>query len=197
MLIYDPDHTNIQDITNDYNSLHPKLKFTTELETNNNLNYLDIAIRGTLTGWQTSIYRQPTFTNSIIPYSSNHPVQHKYAAIRYLYNRLHTFNLHDHERWSVITSTEEKKTPSTTSCSTTHFQFPPPPKNPPHLKKITTPNKPKTTSTQKWATFTYVGKETTFITNLFENTDPKIAMHTNNSIQKILTNRQIRAIRCI
>jgi len=98
MLIYDPDHTNIQDITNDYNSLHPKLKFTTELETNNNLNYLDIAIRGTLTGWQTSIYRQPTFTNSIIPYSSNHPVQHKYAAIRYLYNRLHTFNLHDHER---------------------------------------------------------------------------------------------------
>ena len=42
LLIYDPDHTNIQDITNDFNSLHPHLKFTTELETNNKLNYLDI-----------------------------------------------------------------------------------------------------------------------------------------------------------
>ena len=44
LLIYDPDHTNIQDITNDFNSLHPNMKFTTELETNNKLNYLDITI---------------------------------------------------------------------------------------------------------------------------------------------------------
>jgi len=68
--------------------------------------------------------------------------------------------------------------------------FPIPPKTKPHLKKITTPNKPKTTSAQKWATFTYKGKETTFITNLFNNTDLKIAMLTNNSIQKILMHNE-------
>jgi len=61
-----------------------------------------------------------------------------------------------------------------------------PPKTKPHLKKITTANKPKTTSTQKWATFTYIGKETTYITNLFKNTDLKIVMRNNNSIQKTL-----------
>jgi len=68
----------------------------------------------------------------------------------------------------------------------------PPQKNPPHLKKITTPNKLKSTSTQKWAAFTYVGKETTYITSLFKNTALKIAMRTNNSIQKILMhNKQL------
>jgi len=79
LLIYDPDYTNIQDITNDFNPLHPNLKFTTELETNNKLNYLDITTHRTPTGWQISIYRKPTFTDSIIPYSSNQPAQQKYA----------------------------------------------------------------------------------------------------------------------
>jgi len=64
LLIYDPDHTNIQDITNNFNFLHPNLKFTTELETNNKLNYLDITIHRTPTGWKISIYRVPTFTVS-------------------------------------------------------------------------------------------------------------------------------------
>jgi len=47
LLIYDPDYTDIQDVTNDFDSLHPNLKFTTELETNNKLNYLDITIHRT------------------------------------------------------------------------------------------------------------------------------------------------------
>ena len=97
LLIYNPDHTNIQDVTTDFNSLHPNLKSTTELETNNKLDYLDITIQRTSTGWKTSINRKPTFTDSIIPYPSKHPVQHKYAAIRYHYNRLRKHNLHDHE----------------------------------------------------------------------------------------------------
>jgi len=142
LLIYDPDHANIQDITNEFNSLHPNLKFTTELETNNKLNYLNITIHRTPTGWKTSIYRKPTFTDSIIPYSSKHPTQHKYAAIRYLYNRLHTYNLRDHEY-----RTEENTIHNIMFNNA--FPIPPPKKNPPHLTKITTPNKRKTTSTQK------------------------------------------------
>jgi len=61
------------------------------------LNYLNITIHRTPKGWKTSIYRKPTFTDSLIQYSSNHPAQHKYAAIKYLYNMLLTYNLHDHE----------------------------------------------------------------------------------------------------
>jgi len=68
--------------------------------------------------------------------------------------------------------------------------LPIPPKTKPPLKKFTTSNKPKTTSTQKRATFTYMGKETTYITNLFKNTGLKVAMRTNNSIQNILINNK-------
>jgi hypothetical protein len=40
------------------------------------------------------IYSKPTFTDTIILYSSKHPSQHKYAAVRFLYNRLNTYQLH-------------------------------------------------------------------------------------------------------
>jgi len=72
-------------------------------------------------------------------------------------------------------------------------EFPIPPKNPPHLKTVTTAtthNKPTTTTTQKWTTFTYIGKETTFITNLLKRTDLKTALRTNNSIQDILMHKK-------
>jgi hypothetical protein len=41
----------------------------------------------------TAIYRKPTFTDTIMPYTSNHSAQHKYAAVRFLHNRLDSYNL--------------------------------------------------------------------------------------------------------
>ena len=38
----------------------------------------------------------------------------------------------------------------------------------------------------KWATFTYIGKETTYITKLFKHKNLKITYKTNNSIEIIL-----------
>jgi hypothetical protein len=38
----------------------------------------------------------------------------------------------------------------------------------------------------KWVTFTYIGKETRHITNLFENTTVKTAFRTRNTIKRIL-----------
>jgi hypothetical protein len=40
---------------------------------------------------------------------------------------------------------------------------------------------------QKWATFIYIGKETTYTTKIFKHTDIKIAYRTNNTIQGNLT----------
>jgi hypothetical protein len=80
LLIYDSSHTNVPDISNDFNTIHPNLKFKAETETDNKLNYLDITPHRTPAGWKTSIYRKPTFTDTIIPHSSNHPAQNKYAS---------------------------------------------------------------------------------------------------------------------
>ena len=69
------------------------MHFTAETEVNNALNCLDISIHRTPKCLRTSFYRKPTFTDTIIPYTSNHPTQHKNAAIKFLYNRLNSYDL--------------------------------------------------------------------------------------------------------
>jgi hypothetical protein len=92
LIIFDSNEANIQTILADFNTLHLNLKFTAETE-HNTLNFLDTTIHKTQDGITISIYRKPTFTDAIIPYTSNHPPQHKYAAVRFLYNRLNTYQL--------------------------------------------------------------------------------------------------------
>jgi hypothetical protein len=97
LLIYDSQHTNISSILNDFNSIHPKLHFMEETEQNNKINYLDITIHKKPTSMSISVFRKPTYTDTLIPYTSNHPIQQKYAAVSFLYNRLNSYHLQDKE----------------------------------------------------------------------------------------------------
>jgi hypothetical protein len=42
---------------------------------------------------------------------------------------------------------------------------------------------------QKWTSFTYITKETSYITNIFRRTNLKIALRTRNTIGKLLTHK--------
>jgi len=97
LIIFDPNHSNIQIIIADFNILHPNIQFTAKMEENKTINYIDKTIHRTPSNWKTAIYRKPTFTDTIIPYTSNHPSQHKHAAVKFLYNRLHTHDLQPDE----------------------------------------------------------------------------------------------------
>jgi hypothetical protein len=44
LIIYNYEHTNIQDTLQDFNNVHPNIQYTMETQINNKLNYLDIAI---------------------------------------------------------------------------------------------------------------------------------------------------------
>jgi hypothetical protein len=90
LLIYDSHYTNIHAMLDGFSSMHQNLQFTEEVEKDNKLNHLDtrITIYKTPTNLKIFIYRKPTFIDTLIPYTSNHPITHKYAAIRYLHNRL-------------------------------------------------------------------------------------------------------------
>ena len=91
LIIFDPTYSSIQVFLDDFNALHQNLQFTAEMEENNTINYLDTTIQKTPTSWKTAIYKKiPTFTDTITPYMSNHPTQQKYAAVKFLYNRLNT-----------------------------------------------------------------------------------------------------------
>jgi len=67
LLIFYSNHTNIQVILDDFNTLHTKLHFTAEAERDHTINYLDISIHRTPTNIRTSTNRRPTFTYTTIP----------------------------------------------------------------------------------------------------------------------------------
>jgi hypothetical protein len=86
LIVFGSNHTNTE-----------KLQFKAETEKGQTLNYLDISIHRTPTNMKTAIFRKPTFTDTIIPFTSKHHTHHKYAMVRYLYNRLDTYNLQHEE----------------------------------------------------------------------------------------------------
>jgi len=160
----------------DFNTLHPNLKFTAEIE-RDIINYLDISIQKLL---KTSIYRKPTFRDTIIPYTSNHPTQHKYAVVKFLSNRLNAYNLQEQEykqELSVIQNILHNNS----------FPIKPQKQQPNNTKRQHSTQ----TSKHKWATFTYKGKETLYITNMFRHTDLKIAFCTNNTLESLLKHRNL------
>ena len=61
----------------------------------NAINYFYITTPKTQTDIKISIYRKATCTDIIIAYT--HPTEHKYAAVRILYNRLDNYQLHTAE----------------------------------------------------------------------------------------------------
>jgi hypothetical protein len=156
------------------------LKFTSEPEVNNNINYLNLPISRTEFDITFRIYRKPAFSDTIIPYDSCHPFPHKYAAIRFLYNRLHNYDLDE------IASSKELNT----IHNILHNNgFPIKIYNFNHKKP-----KPTNTDTQKqkWISFTYIGKETRYITHIFKNTNVKIAYTTKNSLDTHLSTKEHR-----
>jgi hypothetical protein len=58
---------------------------------------LDLIIQRDVNNFSIDTYRKPTYTDSIITIDSCHPIEHKYAAIRYLQNRLNSYQV-SHEK---------------------------------------------------------------------------------------------------
>jgi len=93
LIIYNENRTNIDDLLDCFNKLAPKIEFTLEKETYRKISFLDITIYRETNSLSIEVYRKSTYTDVIIPKDSYHPIEHKIAAIRYLYNRMITYQL--------------------------------------------------------------------------------------------------------
>jgi hypothetical protein len=98
LIIYDHVTTKIDTLLDEFNQIHPNLTYTMELENNQQIDFLDIRVSRTNDTFEFSIFRKPTFTDTIIPYNSCHPTEHKLAGLRYFTNRLNTYQLEQNER---------------------------------------------------------------------------------------------------
>jgi hypothetical protein len=88
-IIYDQNKTNIEQTLNEFNNIKPFIKFTTEKEQHEKINYLDITIHQKNKKLEFSIQRKPSQTDIIIPNNSCHIYEHKLSGIKCLLNRLH------------------------------------------------------------------------------------------------------------
>jgi hypothetical protein len=82
LIVYDEDHTNIDNMLKEFNSTHPNIQYTLEKQTGNTLNYLDISIENKHNNFIFGIYRKPTTTDFIIHNDSYHCTEHKNTEYR-------------------------------------------------------------------------------------------------------------------
>jgi hypothetical protein len=78
LILYNVHTTNVNNTLEEFNKIHPKIKFTIE-EENNKINFLDQSIIKTQDRIQFAIYRKPTTAGLIIRNNSYHPHEHKKA----------------------------------------------------------------------------------------------------------------------
>ena len=105
LIIYDKNKTNEQTILDEINKIDQNLHLKITTEENNTINYLDITIHRNNNNIDISIYRKPTGTDTTIQFSSNHPYEHKIAALKYYIHRMLTLPITEeskHEEWKAI-----------------------------------------------------------------------------------------------
>ena len=72
---------------NQLSCLYPSLKFTFEKEKNNCLPFLDVNVERTVTGFEASVYKKPTFTGQYLHWESFSPTKQKTNLISTLVHR--------------------------------------------------------------------------------------------------------------
>jgi hypothetical protein len=183
LIIYDHSKTNNNEIEHYINNIHPELIFTATDELNNSINFLDLKITRKQKELDINIYRKPTTTDTTIHYTSNHPIQHKLAAYRFLLNRVHNLpmsNKHKQQEMNTILHIAQNNGYPTKLINRLNTQ----------IKTKTTTQKNSLTNAhnnnRKWATFEYSNPIIRKVTNIFKNTNLKISFHPCNFAQNIL-----------
>ena len=70
------------------NSFNVNIQFTTEIEENNSIPFLDLQISKDLSGLLSfSIYKKPSHTDKYLDFESNHPLQQKFSVMQTLLHR--------------------------------------------------------------------------------------------------------------
>ncbi|PNF26379.1 hypothetical protein B7P43_G17880 [Cryptotermes secundus] len=120
---------------------------------------------------------------------SCHPHEHKIYGIKYLIDRVNNYPItrvakdNEIETINNILVNNKYNTDIITKLTTNSRK-----QNTAKKQNITEDSEEQKTKT-KWATFTYIGKETRNITKLFRDTKLKIAFRTKNNLQHILKSR--------
>jgi hypothetical protein len=93
LIIFDIKRINENQICTYLNYFHKLELKPTKEEANVLINYLDLTINRHPDHIAIATYQKPISTNTTIRYTSNHPMEHKMVAYRYLVNRINTLGI--------------------------------------------------------------------------------------------------------
>jgi hypothetical protein len=181
LIVYDSMLTTHESILQYINMIHSNIQLNPTQETNCNVSFLDLSITRKPAYLAIDIYRKPTTTETTINFLSNHPLQHKLAAYRFLIRRMLTLPLNKEQRqedWKNIQQiARHNNLPSYLQIRLMQRI----------QQKATQPQPlPATTGTDThWATFTYTSPQIRKFTNLFKHTNVKIAFKCNNTVSQL------------
>jgi hypothetical protein len=185
LLIYDSAHITPDNILKYVDTIHNSIQLSPTWESNDMVHFLDLSIARKPTHLEITIYRKPTTTNMTINFLSNHPLQHKIAAYRFLIQRMLTLPINRDqqlEEWQCIQHI---------ACCN---NFPPSLLNrlKQKMQRSLSQQKPPTTTTTttesngtKWATLTYTSPQIRKVSNIFRHTNVCIAFKCNCIISQL------------
>ena len=187
LIICNQNKTNEQDILNRANNLDRHLQFKLSTEENNLINYLELAIYRNNSNTELAICRNPTSTDATIHFSSDHPHEHKLAALNYYINRMLTLPItkqSKQQEWkNILTIARNNGFP-------THIIHSLKKKLKAKKQQQQQQQKPLTPAVQhnsKWVLFTYHVPLTRKVTSLFKQSNLRIALRATNTIYQQLT----------
>jgi hypothetical protein len=158
--------------------MHPSIQYKYDVEEENKINYLDLTIYRQEQRFSIGVSRKPTFTDVMIRNDSNHPLEHKLSGIKYALDRANKLPMNPVEKRKEINTIYTIASNNGYDVHTT-MKLRQPKKKAVNQTKVTdNPLK------DKWAKFTYIGKQIRTLTKIFKNTNIKIAYTTNNTIKK-------------
>ena len=177
LVIYDSTLTTPDSIQRYLSTIHNNIQLNPTHENNFSVSFLDLIFTRKPSHLDIDIHRKNTTTDTTINFLSNHPPEHKLAAYRFLIRRMFTLPVHKeqrHEEWQNILHTAHRN--NFPRCLITNLKH--------RIKKKLTQPSPPTTSRHdtKWTTFTYTSPQIRKITNLFKNTNIKLAFKCNDTI---------------
>jgi hypothetical protein len=156
------------------------------MEENNAIDYLDLTLIRQNNSIDINIFRKPTTTDTTIHFTSNHHAEHKLAAFRYLINRANKLPIKPEIKQ------QEEKTIRLTAKSNGY-----PTNIIRNLQQRTTKKDKHNTSTKqstkKWVTFKYYSPLVRKVTNIFKNTNLRIAFQTTNTIWQLLNSKKMQS----
>jgi uncharacterized protein YwgA len=159
LVVYNEDITNIHNILDQFNNISSGLTFTLELEHNKEINFLDLTLTRLPQKIHVNFYRKPTTTDILIPQELCHPQEQKMAAARYFVNIVSTYNIDITDKQKELKTIQQILQNNKYNTSSVISTL---------KEKTNRPRSMQEKQNKKWTKFTYTGKETRTITNLFK-----------------------------